>query len=483
MANPYDEVLYAGHPFAQTHPNRLGTIARLFGMNPAPPRACSVLELGCGDGGNLLPMAYTLPGSRFLGIDASRRGLERGTALATALGIGNLELRHLDLLAADAGLGTFDYIVAHGVYSWTPPEVRERLLAICREHLAPQGVAYISYAAYPGAHVKTMVSDMLKHHARGFTEPERQIEQARALLSFLSNARPEDDAYSLLLRQEIDRLAARDGNTIFHDELSRYNQPFYFHEFAASAAAHSLQYLGEADFFEMQDCGQTAEATAMLRRLATNLIDREQYLDFLKCRRFRQTLLCHAGVPLDRHLQSARMREFSIAAPRAPQNDQAGSPVSSHPIAGALLAVTGEAWPAALSFPELLAEVRHRAGAFDEDELLLADLVLAHYACGLLDLHIDPPRFARQPGERPRASALARLQAGTRPYVTNLCHNVVRLEDEWSRTLLELLDGSRDRAALLADMRRAAADRASEIQPDDVARSVQGLADLALLEA
>ena len=55
--NPYDEVLYPGYPFAQAHPDRLGAMARLFGMNPAPVEACRVLELGCGDGGNLIPMA------------------------------------------------------------------------------------------------------------------------------------------------------------------------------------------------------------------------------------------------------------------------------------------------------------------------------------------------------------------------------------------------------------------------------------------
>src|SRR5437764_4739522 len=121
MANPYDEVLYKGHPFAQTHPDRLGTIARLFGMSPAPPDDCRVLELGCGDGGNLIPMAYILPGSRFIGIDAGRRGLDNGSALVQTLGLGNIELRHMDLLETDPGLGMFDYIVAHGVYSWTPP--------------------------------------------------------------------------------------------------------------------------------------------------------------------------------------------------------------------------------------------------------------------------------------------------------------------------------------------------------------------------
>src|SRR6185295_19686379 len=92
MGNSYDDVLYLGHPFAQTHPDRLATVGRLFGMQPAAIDRCRVLELGCGDGGNLIPMAYTLPGSEFVGLDASRRGLDNGTAFAGKLGLRNIEL-------------------------------------------------------------------------------------------------------------------------------------------------------------------------------------------------------------------------------------------------------------------------------------------------------------------------------------------------------------------------------------------------------
>src|SRR5689334_21738613 len=98
MANSYDEVLYEGRPFAQTHPDRLGTIGRLFGMRPAPIGHCRVLELGCGDGGNLIPMAYTLPGSEFVGIDLGARGIAIGQENAGAMGLANLRLRHLDML-------------------------------------------------------------------------------------------------------------------------------------------------------------------------------------------------------------------------------------------------------------------------------------------------------------------------------------------------------------------------------------------------
>jgi cyclopropane fatty-acyl-phospholipid synthase-like methyltransferase len=111
----YDRVPYPGHPFPQTHPDRLATVATLFGLRPAAPNACRLLELGCGDGGNLVPMAYGLRASAFCGVDLSGRAIARAGELAAALGLRNLELRHADLESLPE-LGTFDYVVAHGVY-------------------------------------------------------------------------------------------------------------------------------------------------------------------------------------------------------------------------------------------------------------------------------------------------------------------------------------------------------------------------------
>ena len=70
---PYDAVPYESKSFPQTHPDRLATLGRLFGMNPAPVTHSRVLELGCAGGGNLIPMAFHLPENDFLGIDLSHR--------------------------------------------------------------------------------------------------------------------------------------------------------------------------------------------------------------------------------------------------------------------------------------------------------------------------------------------------------------------------------------------------------------------------
>jgi hypothetical protein len=206
-----------------------------------------------------------------------------------------------------------------------------------------------------------------------------------------------------------------------------------------------LQYLGEADFTDMQDTAETPEVRSTLRKLGRDAIEKEQYLDFLKCRRFRQTLLCHAGERLNRRLDSAQVREFYIAAAR---HEEPPRLPADHPMARAAMAALREAWPGAMGFGPLMAAVRERAGEFDEDEALVSDVVLACFACGIVQLHVRRPEFARTVSERPRASSVARFQAARGTYVTSLCHRAVNIEDDVARRLLIAADGSRDAAAL-----------------------------------
>src|SRR4051812_4905588 len=126
----YDDVPYSNHPYAQTHPDRLATVAILHGLEPPDPFHARVLEVGCGAGGNLLAMAAATPGIRAVGVDLSRASVEAGRAAASAIPLTNVELHEADVRALTAApLGGFDYIIAHGLYSRVPPDAQDALLA------------------------------------------------------------------------------------------------------------------------------------------------------------------------------------------------------------------------------------------------------------------------------------------------------------------------------------------------------------------
>jgi methyltransferase-like protein len=471
----YDEILYPSYLHVQTHPDRLATMAKFFGMKPAPVEHCRVLELGCSDGSNLVPYAYCLPESEFTGIDLATRPIKHGQELVAELGLKNLRLRQFSIMDVDESFGKFDYIVAHGIFSWVPPAVRDKILDICRQNLAPHGVAHVSYNAYPGCHLRNMTREMMLFHVRNVADPQEKIVQAMALVQFLAESFAEPDLYRMFLQKEIEHILERRQEQLFHDDIAEFNQPYYFYQFAELAGAHGLQFLSEADYFEMQDHIYSPQVKETLRIMSTNIIAKEQYLDFVKCRRFRNTLLCHKEVELDRQPKPDRMRAHFIASSArsvSEQPDLVGRTVeefqgpkgavmkTDHPSAKAAIVCLNETYPQSLGFDELLSRALARSGQADEktaEELqeegqVLGDILLRLFATGLIELHSYQPKFVTRVSERPLASPLARWQIAHGVFVsTMLCHGV-EVEDALGERLLQLLDGTRDRAALLKEL-------------------------------
>src|SRR5688572_17607065 len=364
----YDETRYPSYTHAQTHPDQLAVKATLFGMTPAAVEKCRVLELGCGDGTNLASMALGLPESQFVGIDLAANPIQQGQEMARALELKNLALNTGSVLDIGADFGMFDYIIAHGLYSWVPAEVRTKILAICKTNLAPQGVAYVSYNANPGGHFKSMIREMMLFHTKSFADPKERVHQAIALMKFLAESQTKVEPYRKFLQEELALLMERDENNIFHDELGESNVPFSFHQFSEDAKQHGLQYLAEADYVQMQDNNFAPQVRDSLRQLGKNRIAREQYLDFLSFRRFRQTLLCHADAPLRFGMNPEMLRRFHIACAARPVSpepsldsdtvekfvgDKEANLELALPLAKSALVMLAKLWPQALPFTEL----------------------------------------------------------------------------------------------------------------------------------
>ncbi|MBX3442273.1 MAG: methyltransferase regulatory domain-containing protein [Planctomyces sp.] len=470
-ANTYDQVPYRSFPFRQTHPNRLAVIATLHGMAPAPIDRARILELGCASGGNLIPMAEQLPGATCLGIDGSQRQIDAGRQFLTRAGLKNVELRCQNILDFDGDAGSFDYVLCHGVYSWVPDEVQRRILEICGRCLSPQGVAYVSYNTYPGWRMRGMIRDIMRYRAQFFSNPSQQLTQARSLLRFLSESvKAENNAYGILLKSELESILSADDSYLFHEHLEETNEPLYFHQFYQRAETHGLQYLGEADYASMSLDNFPDHIRSMLQTVSRDLVEIEQYMDFLRNRTFRQTLLCRRDIPLDRTTQGRRLLNLQLASnsapeavPDAPDDGRTafrrGSSVmtTSDPVVRAAMTMLHANWPRPIPFLELAAAARShgadRMAAIQVDTmspatLQLADTLLRCHATAQVDLHFQMPEFVMEVSERPRASVVARLQAEDGSQVTDRTHGTMTLDDFHRQTLM-LLDGEHDRARLL----------------------------------
>jgi methyltransferase-like protein len=471
----YDQIPYPSVALRQTHPDSVAAVATLFGMRPADTSACRVLEIGCADATNLIPMACDLPGSEFVGIDLSALHIERGQQAARDLGLRNLALRQANIMDVDvaAELGHFDYIIVYGVYSWVPPAVQDKILDVCGSALNAQGVAFVSYNTYPGWHMRGAVRDMLLYHTRDFTDLQQRIDQARAILRFLAestpaivNRLPENKAYGLVLESEHERMLKQSDSYMLHEMLEECNDPLYFYQFAERAGRHGLQYLSEIEVSTMLPNGFPQQVADTVGRIGTSVIATEQYLDFLRNRMFRQTLLCRQDACLDRTLNSERLYNYHVASPMLPLSPQTsvrsdanekfrspkGSVVSStSPLNKAAMLRLSESWPLPIRFEQLLAETREIAGSTasaGDDAQTLGDMLLRAYLIDLVEIQLNAPRFVTGVSERPCSSPFARRQARLIGQVANQRHENFEL-DQVGRQLFPLLDGQHDRAALI----------------------------------
>lgn len=488
----YDQLPYTSNPFPQTHPDRLATIATLLGMQPPPIERCRVLELGCASGGNLAPLACSLPHSEFVGLDLSACQIAEGQKILAAVGLSNVTLKQMDLLEVGAELGQFDYIIAHGVFSWVPPQVQDKILAICRDHLTPTGVAYVSYNTYPGWRLHSAIRDMMLYHTRQTAEPGERIAGARELLDFLADSIVADStphanflhAYVHYVRERF--LPAGDDAYLFHNELAEVNEPLYFHQFVERAAEFNLRYLAEAEFQSMLVDNLPPDVAARLRQMAHSTVELEQYMDFVRNRTFRQTLLCHQEVALKGRLAPERLADFYLSSSALPENpnlDPAAGAVevfrapkgrkltTDHLLTQAAMLHLSQIWPQAVPFNDLYTAARARLNAPDEGrqvQILGANLLKAFaYHEDLVEFHVYSPPLVRQVSERPVASPLARFQALQKANtVTNLRHESVKIEGLGFH-LLPCLDGSWTQSALVELLTCQLAEGQIEVQLDD----------------
>jgi methyltransferase-like protein/protein-L-isoaspartate O-methyltransferase len=461
----YDVVLYPGHAYQRAHPDAMAVAAILFGMEPAPAEHCRVLEIGCNQGGNLIPMAFGLPDSEFVGIDLAPGTIARAEYLIAQVGLTNIHVHAMNVLDVGPELGKFDYIVAHGVYSWVPAVVREKVLAVCRAHLNPNGVAYVSYNTYPAGHLRRISRDAMQFHAlRAGLSGEARVREGKSFLKFLGDSVADPSIAKAVYQDEFERQVKRRDQGIFHDELSDDYTPFYFTDVVEAAGRNGLQFLSEARLRDMLNPRIKPEVLKMLAEsVGDDLIAYQQYVDFLVFRGFRETLLCHGEARLQRAGLAERMPRMWVASPLRKFGEEADGAIefkvvrgkgnirTNHPVTIAALEYLQEMWPQGERFDDLLEAVTPRIPVELRGEVResLQGAMLQVASMGLADLRTHRVEVAAQVSERPMASPLARMEAREGEVITTLLHRSIHMDDDLARRFVHLLDGTRDHAALV----------------------------------
>jgi SAM-dependent methyltransferase len=474
----YDLVPYESYPFAHLHPARIAATAQLRGMQPPHVATARVLDLGCGSGGHVIALAGFYPQMQLIGVDLAAGQIALGNERIRALGLTNVSLHTADLAqglpksaleAAQAFGGQFDVVVCQGVYYVVPDAVRNAIWQLLRQHLAPQGIAHISFNTYPGwkqrevaqdfaqFHAPTQMpanvsSDASEHELNSGTQREQAVREGLGQIATLAPKHTEGltAGYGLSLQAEALAAAKAMPGLLFHEFLSGDNRPLYFNEMLAAAQQAGFAYLCEAGLPDAWPGRLGAAAAPLIALAGGDALRLEQYLDFAVARTYRNSLWVAPAVaaPLPSALEawpSEALQGLHFAADLsagqgAAQGALEGSQafVSAHGVGFSVAQAHAPALQALLRSPTTLWQSADALlQAHPASKALLHECALR----GLLSVWKQPPDVSKHlPLQASQWLRHEALRQGSR-YLPSAWHQPVALSDA-DRALLAQLDGS-----------------------------------------
>ncbi len=439
----YQSSVYQAMSHPSTDPVVTAVAARLAGLKVAAPAEARFLEIGCAAGHNLLPLAARWPESRFVGIDFSTAAIQEARETAAQAGLHNVEFIETDLRAYDPGSGVaFDFIIAHGVYSWVPEDVRQGLMELCSARLSANGLALISYNTLPGWSLRKTLVDLTKRLATTGAaggDPEE-------ILAFLATAAGNHSPYARHLTSVLHAMFGKGAGPLMFDDFGPVNDPCTFLDFTGHAARSGLRYLGESQIADDLPASLAPGSAEILRPLAKDPLALQQTIDVLTNRTFRRSLLCRAGAPLGERISAAGVLDFSVRCPHAVEQMTGGVRLLNR--SGDELARFEN--PLAVAFFSILSAtqsvpVHEVIGLMPEGldpRRRLPQMVVDSARRGLVLLRDEPLRFDAAIPAFPNLGLLRLIAARRGQPLTDLYHTPCPLEGAW-RQIAAAMDGTR----------------------------------------
>ena len=297
LKESYDNFLYVSKAFSNTNINSLQARGRLYGLSPASLKGARVLELGSSCGGNIIPQALYYPETTFTGIDLSGVQIEHGKALIESIGLTNITLLEKNIMDIDDDFGTFDYIIVHGIWSWVPDMVKDKILSICNRNLSEEGIAFVSYNTYPGWKRLEQLREIMLYSEKGApsdTLLDRTVYTKNVLqkIQGLIKKSPHTNQKGAYKIKDIDHVLKADNYYVGHEYLESINDPVYVSDFIQRAHAQGCAYIGDENLQSSFISWLYADIQEGIRMLAQDdYIAKEQYYDYVYDTQFRMALL------------------------------------------------------------------------------------------------------------------------------------------------------------------------------------------------
>lgn len=249
-AQPVDfvtDVPYTSEYYEHLSPAVMNYVAALGGYRPRPAkRLFTYCELGCGNGVTTVILAASNPGARFVGIDANAAHIDAARDLSGRCGVRNATFHACTVgEALRMDLPSFDFIGAHGLWSWVGDAARAEIVAFVERSLKPGALLSLSYNALPGCAEMIALREMMLAYAdhKGGGTLER-LRNGLAYVRFMAENRSGFFERRPELAARIDELMRSDVRYLAHEYFTPNWKPEYFAAVARRLAPQGLLYAG-----------------------------------------------------------------------------------------------------------------------------------------------------------------------------------------------------------------------------------------------
>ena len=439
MNDPVGELYQSrGYP-PMSHPSTdpaVTAVAALFGgLRPPHPATARILEIGCASGHNLLPLAVRWPHASFTGVDISHEAVAQAARRAAEAGITNVSFEAADLRGFSKPGEQFDYIIAHGVFSWVADDAKKALLDFCAAHLSPTGIATISFNLWTGWEKRMPVIDAVRR-----IQQEHGVDVIKALAILREVV--EDPG----VRATVDDMLGKGPEILAFDDYAPVNDPWPLDRFAAAAVASGLRWLGDSDPAENIPSSLDDAARAALAPMAGDPLRMQMTADALADRTFRSALLCRADAPLAERMTTRLVLDLSVRSGQVP---------AAVPADGFMQALASFE-PDAVPVEEVVARMT------EPDVPATVRAVFQAITRGRLRARIEPVRITADAGSHPRLDAFRLLCARERIPLVDAWHSPC-VFSERTYPLLAEMDGTKSVEDLAAISKKRCPDLAFHV--------------------
>lgn len=453
----YEDYAYAFGLHPQVNVDHIHAVARILGYNAARPETARVLEIGCGAGPDLLTMAERFPDASFLGMDFAQSAIDSGNQIAREANLTNIKLVQGDLMDWSPPDEKFDYIIAHGFFSWVPDEVKERLLEVCSAALSETGVAYISYLTYPGCKQDEALRDFILMRTEGIQSLDERVAQTRNELRFLERGWSALKAFpaASYFKQRSQMILKKNTDFVVHDDLGEVRDPCYLVQFVEWANEHGLSYLGDSELFSilLENLPQTVASELASKGMSQ--LETEQTMDFITNRTFRSSLVVKNHSGQSQRLSACALKELSLScrfkeSTKKKKNGvvfsapECGKVTISNTLVIEILRTMIRAQHSYTPYPELLATYQKKSGrTLNPEEIEQLDqTLLAIYSRNGLKALTNPVRTLEAIPNKPNISSLNRIYLRKFGFLAAPDMHSLPIPEELRNVFL-LLDGTR----------------------------------------